>query len=320
MEKAKKTKSASRQWPGQKEFQQAQLLEFIHHDYESARRYYEKACKVGNPFAQYQYGLWFMDDKGERIKPDDVKARRLFEASAENGHGVAQVALAQLYETGRGGLKKDESKAFYWYKEAVKNPASIAKENIGKINNKIGMMYMEGVGTMKDVTKAIKWFKKAESYSSLPPPFQSLIETLAQINPGAPRQKEADKRWSVMSDYIDKLPQDEKPKTFGSWTKVMKKCGYGVHEQYILQTNENTPCNFPEFLELSGGSFQTLETYELQDVKEPKRKCGYCDKEEGDDVTLKLCSRCAQPYCSRICQKSDWRAHKPVCNAVHENL
>lgn len=137
MEKAKKTKSASRQWPGLKEFHQAQLLEFIHHDYESARRYYEKACKVGNPLAQYQYGLWFMDEKGERIKPDDVRARRLFEASAENGHGVAQVALAHMYETGRGGLKKDESKAFYWYKEALKNPASIAKENIRKINNKV---------------------------------------------------------------------------------------------------------------------------------------------------------------------------------------
>jgi hypothetical protein len=48
-----------------------------------------------------------------------------------------------------------------------------------------------------------------------------------------------------MSDYVDKLPQDEKPKTFGSWTKVMKKCGYGVHEEYVLKINENTPCNFP---------------------------------------------------------------------------
>ena len=75
-----------------------------------------------------------------------------------------------------------------------------------------------------------------------------------------------------------------------------------------------------EFLELCGGSFSTLETYELQGVLGPKRKCGYCDKEEGDDVTLKLCSRCAQPYCSRTCQKNDWRAHKPVCNTVHESL
>ena len=322
MDKSKKlakTKPATL-LPGQKEFSQAQLLEFIHHDYETARRFYEKACKAGHPIAQYQYGLWFMDENCERVKPDDVKARRLFEASAANDHGIAQIALAQMYENGRGGLKKDPSKALHWYKEAVKNPSSIARENIGKIYYKIAYMYMEGVGTMKDVNKALKWFKKAQLDSSVSHRVQSLLQTLAQINPGAPRQREADKRWSVMSDYIEKLPQDEKPKTFGAWVKVMKKCGYGVHEQHVLKTDENTPCNFPEFLELCGGSFLTLDTYELQDVAEPKRKCGYCKKEEGDDVTLKLCSKCAQPYCSRTCQKNDWRAHKPVCVAVHENL
>lgn len=139
MQKSKKiakTKPASVH-SGQKEFNQAQLLEFIHHDYETARRFYEKACKAGNPMAQYQYGLWYLDDSGERVKPDEVKARRYFEASAENGHGVAQVALAQMYEGGRGGLIKDERKAFYWYKEAVKNPASIAKENLDKVYHKV---------------------------------------------------------------------------------------------------------------------------------------------------------------------------------------
>ena len=48
-----------------------------------------------------------------------------------------------------------------------------------------------------------------------------------------------------MSDYVDKLTLEEKPKTFDSWVKVMKKCGYGVHEEYLQKTNENTPCNFP---------------------------------------------------------------------------
>jgi hypothetical protein len=139
MEKSKKlakTKPAS-MFPGQKEFNQAQLLEFIHHDYEMARRFYEKACKAGHPIAQYQYGLWFMDEKGERVKPDDVKARKLFEASATNDYGIAQVALAQMYENGSGGLKKDPSKALHWYKEAVKNPSSIARESLSKIYFKV---------------------------------------------------------------------------------------------------------------------------------------------------------------------------------------
>ena len=45
-------------------------------------------------------------------------------------------------------------------------------------------MYMEGVGTMKDVNKALKWFKKAELDSSVSHRVQTLLETLAQINPG----------------------------------------------------------------------------------------------------------------------------------------
>lgn len=47
-----------------------------------------------------------------------------------------------------------------------------------------------------------------------------------------------------MSDYIDKLTPEEKPNTFGSWRKVMKKCGYGVSEEYVEQTDEAEPCNF----------------------------------------------------------------------------
>ena len=45
-------------------------------------------------------------------------------------------------------------------------------------------MYMEGVGTMKDVNKALKWFKKAELDSNLSQTVQSLLETLAKVNPG----------------------------------------------------------------------------------------------------------------------------------------
>ena len=89
---------------------------------------------------------------------------------------------------------------------------------------------MQGLCIVRGPTPAIPYFNFQSSHCLIP---------------GAPCQREADRRWSVMSDYVDKLPQDEKPKTFGSWTKVMKKCGYGVHEEYVLKINENTPCNFP---------------------------------------------------------------------------
>lgn len=41
--------------------------------------------------------------------------------------------------------------------------------------------------------------------------------------------------------------------------------------------------------------------------------CATCQKSP-PEVTLKRCSRCAVThYCSRDCQKADWKAHKKVC-------
>ena len=58
---------------------------------------------------------------------------------------------------------------------------------------------------------------------------------------GISQQKEADKRWGVLCDYIDKLPEDEKPKTFKAWVTVFRKCGYGVTKEYC---EYDKPCNF----------------------------------------------------------------------------
>jgi radical SAM protein with 4Fe4S-binding SPASM domain len=47
--------------------------------------------------------------------------------------------------------------------------------------------------------------------------------------------------------------------------------------------------------------------------------------EDGKELSLKaeseeassVCSRCqAVRYCSRECQRTDWKAHKPVCTAA----
>ncbi|KAF4448103.1 hypothetical protein F53441_8419 [Fusarium austroafricanum] len=41
--------------------------------------------------------------------------------------------------------------------------------------------------------------------------------------------------------------------------------------------------------------------------------CNNCHKEE-PTVQLKRCAKCSTtPYCSRECQKADWKAHKKIC-------
>lgn len=51
------------------------------------------------------------------------------------------------------------------------------------------------------------------------------------------------------------------------------------------------------------------------------RECNYCHKKEsekdGKEIKLKRCSRCKKVYyCSKECQKEDWKTHKKECDKV----
>ncbi|KAK8862825.1 MYND domain protein [Apiospora arundinis] len=42
--------------------------------------------------------------------------------------------------------------------------------------------------------------------------------------------------------------------------------------------------------------------------------CTVC-KKTAQEVSLKYCAKCSKtPYCSRDCQKADWKAHKEICD------
>lgn len=54
------------------------------------------------------------------------------------------------------------------------------------------------------------------------------------------------------------------------------------------------------------------------DIMSDSAECGNCRKTQSElPIPLKRCAKCkGQWYCSRECQKSDWKSHKKVCGST----
>ena len=123
-----------------------------------------------------------------------------------------------------------------------------------------------------------------------------------------------------MCKYIDDLPEQEKPKTYKQWELITKKFGYVPSNPIIKKKEKSRKCNFPEFLELCGGSFNNLEIFEMQDTPVPPPVCAYCKTEEEEEKKLKNCVRCREKYCSKECQRKDWKSHKKICDQIFAQI
>lgn len=56
---------------------------------------------------------------------------------------------------------------------------------------------------------------------------------------------------------------------------------------------------------------------ELEQERNVNIHCGFCKKEEPEDVLFSRCAKCRMVYyCGRDCQVKGWKTHKRVCKAV----
>ena len=103
------------------------------------------------PRANYQLGLGRLTGKSG-VK-DPAAAVLWFERAAQQGHVLAQVELARLYEKG-SGVPKDEDRAFALYMKAAEQGNAYAQ-------NAIGFFHNNGVGRPVNPAEAVKWYLKA---------------------------------------------------------------------------------------------------------------------------------------------------------------
>lgn len=74
--------------------------------------------------------------------------------AAFSGNPEAQHDLAALYTAGQEGVAQDFEKAFFWFKES-------GKENVANSRYNLGVLYQQGLGTLKNVENAMNMYRSA---------------------------------------------------------------------------------------------------------------------------------------------------------------
>lgn len=160
-------------------------------DIDQALYWFRRAATEGNAEAQFLLGRLYHDGAG--VKVDRAASRSWLEQSAQNGYEgavlflnliesigyhidedwhsripelkqlaadgdlEAQYQLAQRYERGIGGCKKDTATALGWYRRAASGGHLMAMQTLAHI-------YAEGIdGVQRDPDAAAKWEERAKA-------------------------------------------------------------------------------------------------------------------------------------------------------------
>jgi serine/threonine-protein kinase len=126
------------------------------------------AANRGDPAAQNQLGVKYAQGE-DGLPRDDVKAVEWYRKAANQGLPKAQTNLGDMYFFGRGGLEQSNLDALSWYLKA-------AQQDWPDAQYRLGFMYEKGIGTGKDVAKAVQLYRSAAEHGY--PEAQNLMGTL----------------------------------------------------------------------------------------------------------------------------------------------
>ena len=103
--------------------------------------------------AEKQNDLGYKYQYGKGVKKDLTKAIYWYRKAAEQGYAMAQYNMGVCYANGRG-VTQDYAEAVKWYRKA-------AEQGYADAQNNLGVCYYGGKGTKKDYQLAVFWFKRA---------------------------------------------------------------------------------------------------------------------------------------------------------------
>jgi TPR repeat protein len=121
--------------------------------------WFRKVAEQG--YALAQAGLGQMYETGDGgLSKDDAQAMRLYRLAADQGNAIGRTGLGHMYAQGRGGLTQDDAKAVRLYRLAVDQGYPMAQVRLGH-------MYARGRGglTMNE-SKAVRLYRLAADQGS----------------------------------------------------------------------------------------------------------------------------------------------------------
>lgn len=124
-------------------------------DYVQAFNWFSKSANAGNQYAQFSLGSLYYYGNG--VEKGLGKAVYWYEKSADQGNAYAHYSLARMYHYGEF-VEKDMDKAQHYYKTAFNKFERIELQD-DNLWYRLGSMCKNGLGTEKDVARAINYFK-----------------------------------------------------------------------------------------------------------------------------------------------------------------
>lgn len=130
-------------------------------DVDEALRLMQKSADSGLPIAQLRLGM-ILVSREKRMSPEAQRyitsAREQMERFSRQGSSWARAALGEIYEKGVG-IPKDQAKAIDLYRMAASH------SNVTAIT-RLGIIYLDGIGTEKNPSEGRQWLEKAAKMGS----------------------------------------------------------------------------------------------------------------------------------------------------------
>ncbi len=118
-------------------------------DQKEALEWYSKAAEQGHGLAQVALGVKYASG-GDGFTKDAVKSARWFLIAAQQNYDTAQYAIASCFLQGNG-IQKDLSKAYYWFSQS-------ANKGIDEARYKMADMVLNGYGSEDELNDLLAWF------------------------------------------------------------------------------------------------------------------------------------------------------------------